>query len=453
MYILYIRFNYKQIKKYKYYKNKYSMGKAIGQPLVSMLEWHLKHPTLLNVFRVYKVFTIGATGRATVSLCQSLKEGSSQMAQDSNLIPMADTYLDNNMNIMLIGLHGTGKTQSIFDLAKSRGIKVKYYSCATLDPYTDLVGVPVPQKDENGVDFLKMIRPREVDEAELIFFDEFNRADSKTINAVFEIIQFRSINGEPLPNLRCCWAAMNPPDKDYNVEELDPALMDRFDAFIEMKPKPSVQYMSQKMPKEVAKALKDWWDEQNRKKRDFKDYVSPRRLEKIGLVYMATKNQQAVKYALPPGSNLDVQKLIYNLEVATGKRIETIKDTIGSNANADFQYTTGGLVRQRTEIASYLNANPNELETHKSVIDVFKSAAVGSDTLIKSYGPILDNLSPALLEGYFNSLSSSKRSQIRNAYQNTKGTKTYSSLEKVLAKGARSGNWDTDLVKDANVPF
>lgn len=365
---------------------------------------------------------------------------------NTNLIPMADTYLENNLNILLIGLHGTGKTQSILDLAKTKNIKVKYYSCATLDPFTDLVGVPVPRMGKDGKEVLEMVRPREIDDAELIFFDEFNRADAKTTNAVFEIIQFKSINGEPLPNLRCCWAAINPPDKTYDVEELDPALMDRFDAFIEIKPKPSVQYMiSRGIKKEIASAVKSWWDEQNRKKRSFEDYISPRRLEKIAFIYQATGNQQAVKYALPPGGNFDVQKLIDNLEIATGKKTSDFVGNFGSKPSDKLQYTTGWLHVHRKEAIEFLRDNPSDLETHRRVMSTIEKAPLGADTIVNSYSGILDALNPALVEAFINSLSSAKRSQIRSSYQSKKNSnKTFShaNLEGILAKGARGGNWN-----------
>jgi hypothetical protein len=102
---------------------------------------------------------------------------------------------------------------------------------------------PLPQGGESGT-HLQMVRPRDVDDAELIFFDEFNRADPKVHNAVLEIVQFQTINGEKLPHARMVWAAMNPPGKEYDVEDLDPALVDRFDVYEEVKATPSVTYLA-----------------------------------------------------------------------------------------------------------------------------------------------------------------------------------------------------------------
>lgn len=371
----------------------------------------------------------------------------------ASLIPMAGTYLDNGMNILLIGPHGTGKTQSILELAQERNLKMKYYSCSTLDPYTDLVGVPVPQVDEDtGRDYLKMVRPMEVDEAEIIFFDEFNRADPKTMNAVFEIIQFKSINGEPLPNLKACWAAMNPPDDEmkYDVEAVDPALLDRFDVFIEIEPKPSVDYMAQRMPEKVAKALMLWWTEHEKttalkkdKDKSRMDYISPRRLEKIGLVWQATENSRSVKQALPPGGQFDVGKLISLLQAAThGKAVGG--SGLGDAANPEFTYTTTGILDQKDKVAKFLRDNPGNLETHRKVAETL-AKGVGGPMLTQKYGEVLDSLQPAVLEGFVAGMPGVKQSQMRNGFKewhqrNKKRAEEAKNLYNVLKKDAKDGS-------------
>lgn len=233
----------------------------------------------------------------------------------SSLIPQAQDYLDHHLNVLLIGKHGVGKTQVVRESAAQKGWKVKYYSCATLDPYTDLVGVPVPE-GEGKTASLNMVRPHDVDDADMIFFDEANRADDKVLNAILEIVQFRSINGEPLPKLKACWAAINPPTEEYHVQELDPALIDRFDVFVELTPNPSVSYLSTVMPKPVAQALCQWWNDHNQSQRAEEDYVSPRRLEKIGMTVTALNNPNIVPKLLPPGGKYDSSKLINMLKIA-----------------------------------------------------------------------------------------------------------------------------------------
>lgn len=358
----------------------------------------------------------------------------------SNIIPQAEAYLDSNFNVLLIGPHGTGKTQSILDLCDQRNMKFKYFSCSTLDPYTDLVGVPMPkmycEKDGvyydntqnkcpecNGqlVEALKMVRPREVDEAEFIFFDEFNRADPKTLNAIFEIIQFKSINGEPLKNLKACWAAMNPPNGEYAVEDVDPALLDRFHVYIEVQPKPSISYMSQFVPFEVAKALNMWWNEHGKNKakgdkQNRMDYISPRRLMTIGLVWMATQNAAAVKATLPPGGTFDSGKLIELLRGAMKKK-DGPKHGVGlGDAAADFEYDAAGILAEKKQIIEFLETNPQALETHQKVAEGLKIGA-GGTTLAEIYGEVLNALNPAVLEAFLTDLPGVKVSQIRMGFK------------------------------------
>lgn len=397
-----------------------------------------------------------------------------KMSAADSLIPMAETYLDAGFNVLLLGLHGTGKTVSIQEIAKDRNLKMKYYSCATLDPFTDLVGVPTPRVhcEDHGefetrkehrdlhpdceqplLENLKMIRPRDVDEAEIIFFDELNRADPKTLNAVFEIIQFRSINGDKLPKLKACWAAMNPPDENYEVERLDPALVDRFDLYIDIQPKPSVTYMSKHMPLIIAKALKLWWDDHERMIRNGKldpniDYISPRRLEKIGLVWMATKSTGSVKASLPAGGTFDKSKLCEHLKAAqarldaeargeTPAAEEDSSASIGSRPAPQFTYQPSGLRVKEQEVVEFLTKNPTANETHQAVVKAYKQG-VGGEELVIRHGRILDALNPAALEGLVNLYPVAKKSQMVQGFarlfrDDPVKARSLTTLHKVLA--------------------
>jgi hypothetical protein len=409
--------------------------------------------------------------------------------EDISLIPNADVYLDQGFNVLLIGLHGTGKTASIQALARDRGFKMKYYSCSTLDPFTDLVGVPTPRdycpecklyfKDESKcpecqgrtVEALKMVRPREVDEAEIIFLDEFNRADGKTQNALFEMIQFGTINGEPLPNLKACWAAINPPDdeQNYQVDAIDPAMMDRFDVYIDITPKPSVTYMTKHMPEPIALSLKLWWDDHQNairlgSKDAHSDYISPRRLEKIGLVWCATKSPKSVFAALPRGGQFEKNKLVDHLKAAQKQvnQEQGIVDPslddgpdLGGNGLGDrpsplFTYRKANIRMDAEKLADHLAANPNEFETHKKVADELKSGAGGQD-LVLHYGAVINALNPSTLEGMVAGFPPPKVKLMREGfmtmYQDTPDeAKKLTHLHKVLTAtpGAPTG-WPAKL--------
>lgn len=395
----------------------------------------------------------------------------SEKVNNRNLIPHADKWLDEGFNVLLIGLHGTGKTVSIMDLAQKKGLKMKYFSCSTLDPYTDLVGVPVPtdllDADGNptGKQTLRMVRPHDLDDAELIFFDELNRADPKTLNAVFEIIQFGSINGEKLPNLRACWGAINPPDEDYEVETLDPALLDRFDLYIPIEPKPSVSYMSQYLAPQTAKVLYKWWMDHysdiRRGVRDAKiDYISPRRLLKIGMVWEASQNARAVGFALPQGGTFDKNKLVAELRIAqksinNGEKVDVEEDhededteneyeghALGNRPYEGFVYNKTWLRANQDKVAKFLKDRPTHYETHSAILKELESG-VGGEEMVKLYGKILNALAPSQVEGMVTKFQPAKVSMMRKGMKtihkdDPKGYKELDSLWKIL--GGNSPN-------------
>ncbi len=141
-------------------------------------------------------------------------------------------------NVLMEGPAGTGKTTLVMEVAKKLGLRLKYYSASTLDPFVDLVGLPTPVVRKDGRLGLDFHRQDDINEAQLVFFDELNRAHAKVLNAVFEMIQFHTINGDPLPHLQAVFAACNPSDGDYQVTDLDPALVDRFHMHLHFGPNP-----------------------------------------------------------------------------------------------------------------------------------------------------------------------------------------------------------------------
>lgn len=227
-------------------------------------------------------------------------------------------YAENDLNVMLIGTHGIGKSTVVKEIAEKLGLRFKYYSSSTLDPFAELIGIPVPDKARGTVDFY---RPHDLEEAEFIFFDELNRAHPRVLNTVLEIIQFHSINGTPLKNLKMVWAAINPPGDDYQVEELDPALIDRFHVYIKMQPQVYIPYMKTKMPLEIAVCLRDWWqDDMNDEQRRI---LTPRRLEYIGT--LISKNIP-FRDCLPQGHTFPTQSLEKRIRVAKGTETNLVID-------------------------------------------------------------------------------------------------------------------------------
>jgi len=220
------------------------------------------------------------------------------------------------LNVILLGRHGVGKTQMVFDAAKELGLVLKYYSAPTLDPWADLVGIPVPVDDSDAGHasprkHLQFVRPLDIEAARIIFFDELNRAHPKVLNAVLEMIQFKTINGVPLPNLEMVWAAINPAGDVYQVADLDPALWDRFHVHLNVPANPSIVYLRDRagIPHKVAQALVNWWTFDLND--DLRRMISPRRLEYMGKIFVAGIDLQ---HTLPPSVKVPLLSLLKRLD-------------------------------------------------------------------------------------------------------------------------------------------
>ena len=186
------------------------------------------------------------------------------------------------LNVLLIGMHGTGKTERILKAWENMGVKGKAFSGATLDPWLDFIGVPRPVENKEGETYLEYIRPDYMadDEIEAIFVDELNRSHKQVKNALFELIQFKSINGKKFPNLKVVWAAINPSDEDdynYDVSDMDDALEDRFHVIYKLAPNPDKVYFQKKFGDDGVKIC-NWWASQGKQVRN---RISPRRLEYV----------------------------------------------------------------------------------------------------------------------------------------------------------------------------
>lgn len=204
----------------------------------------------------------------------------------SNTLTVAEMkkLIKAEMNVLIMGPSGVGKTYITHEAVASLGLKLKVLNAPTLDPYAHLIGIPVPNDEEKTVDFR---RPSDLYETEVIFIDEANRASDPTLNALLEITQFGSINGEKLPNLKCVVAAMNPPTSGYKVNEIDVALLDRFDAYFDLEPEANRNYFVTKYGADFGRAIVTFWEQyeasriRQRNSQNKIGYLSPRKLERI----------------------------------------------------------------------------------------------------------------------------------------------------------------------------
>jgi len=145
--------------------------------------------------------------------------------------------------LLLIGPHGTAKSELLNRLAGLLGLEHRHYNASLLS-FDDLLGYPVPDRDTGELQFLKT--PASIWGAQSVFLDEISRCRPETANKLFSIVHERRLQGIELEDLVYRWAAMNPPPGDGTFEgddelylgsfPLDPALADRFAWILEVPP-------------------------------------------------------------------------------------------------------------------------------------------------------------------------------------------------------------------------
>ena len=153
-----------------------------------------------------------------------------------HLDPIILAALADGQPLLLVGAHGTAKSELLNRIATALGLVHRHYN-ASLISFDDLLGYPVPNESRTGLEYLRT--PGDLWDAESVFLDEISRCRPEHQNKLFSIIHERRIQGLLLEKLRYRWSAMNPPlsleGDDADLEPgyqgslpLDVALADRF---------------------------------------------------------------------------------------------------------------------------------------------------------------------------------------------------------------------------------
>lgn len=167
-----------------------------------------------------------------------------------NIAEMRDIikYTPINQAMLWVGIHGIGKSEVIKDIFQEQGYAVITLFLGQMADAGDILGLPDRTEIEfeyNGQSVRQKITefcppkwwPRSSDTKLIIFMDEFNRGKPEIYQCVFDMVLNRKLNGLDLPKYTRIIAAMNPigDEYDYDVTDLDPALIDRFNVY-EFKP-------------------------------------------------------------------------------------------------------------------------------------------------------------------------------------------------------------------------
>lgn len=135
------------------------------------------------------------------------------------------TRLPVETSVLLRGPHGIGKSQVVRKVAQAFKLPVTDRRLSQMTE-GDMVGLPSTDGEVtrfNPPDWFKAA----CDKPTCLFLDEINRATPEVMQAAFQIVLDRELNGWRLHPETRVYAAINA-SAAYTVNEMDPALLDRF---------------------------------------------------------------------------------------------------------------------------------------------------------------------------------------------------------------------------------
>ncbi len=142
--------------------------------------------------------------------------------------------LPNDISVLIRGNHGIGKSEVAHQIAKRLGLELIDRRMSQMTE-GDVIGLP---KLDDGctkfipAEFVMIACSRPV----MLFLDEINRATQEVMQACFQLCLDRELNGNKLHPGTRVFAAVNS-SAIYQVNEMDPAFLDRFYA-IDLTPSP-----------------------------------------------------------------------------------------------------------------------------------------------------------------------------------------------------------------------
>lgn len=152
-----------------------------------------------------------------------------------------DSYIDifdtlksllavNHAPVMLVGVHGVGKSSVIEQIGKDLNCEVINVRLSQMSE-GDILGIPYKTDDGTTRFYPPDIFKKASDQPCILFLDELNRASREVRQAVFQLADSRRLGSLVLHPYSIVVAACNPDDGVYQVHTLDPAEMDRWFMF------------------------------------------------------------------------------------------------------------------------------------------------------------------------------------------------------------------------------
>ena len=142
-----------------------------------------------------------------------------------------------DQNIMLVGIHGIGKSEILTEYFAARGMKVVPLFLGQMSDPGDLLGIPNRNESTGRTDFMPPWWFPLDGKPVVLFLDELNRARPEVLQTIMDLALNRTLAGRSLPDGSRIISAVNAGDQ-YQLTDLDPALVSRFNV---MTFRPTVQ--------------------------------------------------------------------------------------------------------------------------------------------------------------------------------------------------------------------
>jgi len=157
----------------------------------------------------------------------------------SKIKPILAAAHEADDSVLMEGLHGIGKSEIVKQYCDENGY---HYTALFLSHQEvgDLIGIPVTEMI-NGESITLWSKPIWLQRMEtaaangkkcVLLLDELNRAQTDVLNSALQLVLERQIHEHVLPEVNGyrtqIIACTNPDDGDYQVQSLDPALINRF---------------------------------------------------------------------------------------------------------------------------------------------------------------------------------------------------------------------------------
>lgn len=220
-----------------------------------------------------------------------------------------------NDALLIRGEAGIGKSQVVKQFADENNYHFEDLRLGNQE-IGDLIGIPVTYEDKTvWTKPIWLDRMLNTEKRCLLFLDELNRAQVDVKNAALQLVLDKAIHQHILPKNTLIVAAINPSDSDgnYQVDDLDTALLDRF------------------LLIDAEADVKDWVD-----------YGKEKGLNKVVLDFIAKNpkflyNKDNEKYATPRSWEM-VSKYVDNFKNIPGElQINILTGKLGASTAAKFK--------------------------------------------------------------------------------------------------------------------